>query len=88
MSEKSCRPDWRGSGGWWGLGPCLILSMLVSCAGWPPERGVPVPDCPRFGDNVADQLLELRLSQGNPELKRWIEDLLIYCFVEEIEFDE
>jgi hypothetical protein len=65
-----------------------MMSLLVSCSGSRLAREGQAPDCPRFGHKVAHDLLRIRIDIQHPEMSRWIEEILVYCFVEEIEHDE
>jgi hypothetical protein len=42
------------------------------------------PSCPRFGPAAAAQILTVRAGGEAEEMSDWIEDIVIYCFVEEI----
>jgi len=83
MRRKSQRPASNGSGALWVTALFLTVSTLASCTGLRPARIDP-PSCPRFGPAAAAQILTVRAGGEAEEMSDWIEDIVIYCFVEEI----
>ena len=83
MRRKSHWPGSNGSAAWLGAALCLMMISLVSCTGLRPARIDP-PSCPRFGPAAAAQMIMVRESGEAEEMSEWIEDIVIYCFVEEI----
>lgn len=65
---------------------CLASTLLIgslSCAS-SPERPAGRPTCPKPGADAAIEFAHFIEEGKYPNLDAWIEDLQVYCFMEEI----